>query len=317
MPYRKYRSILAKLTLSVVVLHLTTMPTPAVAQAGGTAAQTQEAQAPSEAQLRSIVASLHPKNGTVQVPAAAASLDLGTAYDFYDEGDARKILVDIWGNAPDSGEGVLGLVMPAGRGPLSDAWGAVISFENTGYVSDSDAQTTNFDEILSDLQQSQIAANTRRREQGYPAMTLVGWAEAPQYKSSTHSVIWARNLAVDGESINSLNYDVRMLGRRGVLSLNLISEMDQLGAVRAAASNFAQHASFNQGARYADFDASTDEEAGYGIAGLIAAGAGVAAAKKLGFLAIFLKFGKVIAVAVAAAFAAFRTKIAALFRRSG
>jgi uncharacterized membrane-anchored protein len=98
-----------------------------------------------------------------------------------------------------------------------------------------------------------------------------------------------------------------------VLSVNFIAGMPDLSAIRVAAADFADHASFNQGARYADFDASSDKKAEYGIAGLVAAGVGVAAIKKLGLLAIILKFGKVIFLAVAGALVAARKFLARLF----
>ena len=63
---------------------------------------------------------------------------------------------------------------------------------------------------------------------------------------------------------------------------------------------------FNSGKRYGDFNSSTDKVAAYGLAALVA---GVAA-KKLGLLALIVagvvKFAKVLLVAIAAAFAAFR-----------
>jgi uncharacterized membrane-anchored protein len=247
--------------------------------------------------------SLKPVSGKVAVPEARATLDLGEEYIFYSKEDAAKILVNLWGNPPQAANGVLGLVMPKGSSPASDAWGAVVTFEETGYVSDEDAATTDYDELLTQMQEGTNEANTARAEGGYPTISLVGWAERPAYDKATHSVVWAQNLRFSDSQTNGLNYDVRTLGRYGVLSLNLISSMDKLGEVRVAAKQFAQHASFDAGARYADFDPATDAVADYGIGGLIAAGAGVAVAKKLGLfgtIGVFLlKFLKPILVGVA------------------
>ena len=247
--------------------------------------------------------SLKPVTGKVGLPEARASLDLGEEYVFYGKEDAAKILVDLWGNPPQAAEGVLGLVMPKGSTPASDAWGAVVTFEETGYISDEDAATTDYDDLLAQMQEGTNEANTARTEAGYPAITLVGWAERPAYDKATHSVVWAQNLRFSDSDTNGLNYDVRTLGRYGVLSLNFISSMDKLGEIRGAAGQFAQHASFDAGARYGDFDPATDKAADYGIGGLIAAGAGVAVAKKLGLfgtIGVFLvKFLKPILVGVA------------------
>jgi uncharacterized membrane-anchored protein len=265
------------------------------------------AQSPAEGELPPEVAqlldSLNPVNGKVGLPEARATLDLGEEYIFYGKEDAAKILVNLWGNPPQAAEGVLGLVMPKGSTPASDAWGAVVSFEKTGYVSDEDAATADYDELLTAMQEGTNEANTARTEAGYPTIALVGWAERPVYDKATHSVVWAQNLRFSDSDKNGLNYDVRTLGRYGVLSLNLISSMDKLGEVRLAAKQFAQHASFDAGARYGDFDPATDAAAEYGIGGLIAAGAGVAVAKKLGLfgtiVVFLLKFLKPILVGVA------------------
>lgn len=252
---------------------------------------------------------LEPQSGEITLEAAQATLDLGEDYVFYGPGDARTILTTIWGNPPSNANGVLGIVMPGQSDPLTAEWGAVVSFERTGYVSDDDAAETDFGELLEALQEGTKAANPTRVAQGYPTMELVGWAENPAYDRSTHSVVWAQNLDIEQTDVNTLNYDVRTLGRYGVLSLNLVAGMPQLPEIRVAAKDFAAQASFNQGARYQDFDPSTDSTADYGIAGLIAGGAGAAAiAKKTGLIGVILaflaKFGKFIAIGAVLLFGA-------------
>lgn len=280
-----------------------------VSQAAGLSAQTQEI----PPQLIALEKGLQPRQGKVAITEANATLDLGTKYDFYGPVDARTILIDLWGNPPGNEQGVLGIVMPAGASPLSDSWGAVISYEDTGYVADDDAAEADYGEILEQLKQGSEEANAERTRQGYPAMHVVGWAENPHYDAATHSVVWARDLKVDGIAGNALNYDLRTLGRKGVLSINFISGMSNLADIRLAAASFADHARFEAGSRYEDFDPATDRKAEYGIGGLVAAGVGVAAAKKLGILAILLKFGKFIVVGLLALGAVLRNKIAGLF----
>lgn len=253
---------------------------------------------------------LDPKTGAIDLSSANATLELGEDYIFYDENDTREILTVLWGNPPENAQGALGLVMPAGSSPISDAWGAVVSFEETGYVSDDDAEDTDYNELLTALQEGTREANPSRVAAGYPEITLVGWAESPAYDRATHSVVWAQDIAFSDSEERTLNYDVRTLGRYGVLSLNLVAAMPQLPIIREAAQDFAAHASFNPGARYQDFDPSIDETAEYGVAGLIAGGAGAAAlaAKKTGLIGIILaflaKFGKFIAIGAVVLFGA-------------
>lgn len=72
---------------------------------------------------------------------------------------------------------------------------------------------------------------------------------------------------------------MRHLGRHGVLSMNVISQMSKLTEVRQVAAHLAKTAEFDTGARYVDYQAG-DKKAEYGLAGLVAAGLGVGAAKK-------------------------------------
>jgi uncharacterized membrane-anchored protein len=260
--------------------------------------------------------SLHPATGDVTIPEAKAVLHLGSSYYFLPAEEARRVLVDAWGNHPDDARDVLGLVIPAGKTFLDDVWGAVITYDAMGYVSDEDAHSADYDKILADLKSGEDEENAERTKQGYPATHLVGWAEPPHYDQTAHSVVWARNIQVDGHTDNSLNYDVRLLGRYGVLSLNMISGMSQLGDTRQAAGLFAGTAEFTSGSRYADYQPGVDKEAGIGIAGLVAAGIGVAAAKKLGLLAVILAFGKKFIILIVAAGAAIAARFRRLFGRN-
>lgn len=262
-------------------------------------------------------AALHPQQGHVILRDAHASLDLGQAYDFYGADDARTIIVDLWKNPPTSADGVLGMVLPAGKSPLSDAWGAVVSYDASGHVADDDAADTDYAEILDSMKKATEGRNADRTAKGYQATHLSGWAEYPKYNPTTHSVVWAQDLAFDGEAAHGLNYDLRTLGRNGVLSVNFVSSMARLPEIREAAASFATHAAFDSGARYADYDPSIDKKAEYGVGGLVAAGLGVAVAKKLGFLALFVKFIKPLSIAVIAVFVALRKRIGGLFRRGG
>jgi uncharacterized membrane-anchored protein len=235
---------------------------------------------------------LHPVTGDVRIAEADAVLHLGEDYYFLPAAEAQKVLVDGWGNPPSSASEVLGMVFPKGKTFMDDTWGAVITFEPTGWVSDEDAQSTDYDELVRQMQSGEEELNAERTKQGYPAQHLVGWAQKPAYDVRTHSVIWAQNVQFSGSPMNTLNYDVRLLGRRGVLSLNMVTTMDKLAETRVAAGKFAAAAAFNPGARYADYQPGTDAKAEYGVGGLVAAGVGVAAAKKLGILGIILAFGK-------------------------
>ncbi|HEY0085158.1 MAG TPA: DUF2167 domain-containing protein [Allosphingosinicella sp.] len=254
------------------------------------------------AKIEALAKDLHPATGDIRIAEAEAVLHLGKDYYFLPAAEARRVLVDAWGNPPEVATDVLGLVFPAGKTFLDDTWGAVVTFDRSGWVSDEDAQSTDYNALLGQMQEGEDELNERRTSEGYPAQHLVGWAQPPVYDPKTHSVVWAQNIQFTGQAENSLNYDVRLLGRRGVLSLNMLTGMSKLGETRDAAAKFASVGEFTSGARYADYKPGTDEKAEYGVAGLVAAGVGVAAAKKLGLLAIVLGFGKKFLILILAAF---------------
>ncbi|WP_419809921.1 DUF2167 domain-containing protein [Sphingomonas sp.] len=260
---------------------------------------------PSQAQVATIEHGLRPQSGDIALPQAGATLHLGKDFYFLDAAQARQVLTELWGNPPSTADGVLGLVMPAGKSVMDETWGAVVTFQDSGYVTDDDASTADYDKILTQLREGEAEENEQRRAQGYPGMHLMGWAQPPSYDRATHAVIWARDLKIDGASADSLNYDVRVLGRKGVLSLNMLWDMPHLAEVRTAAATFGRTAQFTSGQAYTDFDeAKGDKRAGYGLAGLVAAGVGVVAAKKLGLIALALGFGKKFLVLFAIAGAA-------------
>jgi uncharacterized membrane-anchored protein len=121
----------------------------------------------------------------------------------------------------------------------------------------------------------------------------VGWAEKPHHDASAKKLYWAKELNFEGSPSHTLNYDVRVLGREGVLSMNAVASIAQLQQIRSEMRPLIDVAEFNEGYRYGDFDAKTDRVAEYGLGALIAAGVGAKLGlfAKLGaFLLAFKKF---------------------------
>ncbi|MBH5322673.1 DUF2167 domain-containing protein [Aurantiacibacter sediminis] len=259
--------------------------------------------------------SLPPENGTIQIPAARVSLELGDRYDFYGPEDARTIIVEHWDNRPEQAEGVLGVILPAGLDPREDGWGGIVTYAETGWISNDDARSADYDIILEEMQANARAENLERSGLGYPELEIVGWAQQPTYDSVRHALIWAREFDFSDTENNSLSYDVRLLGREGVLSINFVADMDKLPAIRRAASEITDGARFDPGARYEDYEAGSDEAAGYGLAGLVASGAGLAVAKQFGLLAMLAKLAKPLLVGLGIALALFFVPIRRWLRR--
>lgn len=67
-----------------------------------------------------------------------------------------------------------------------------------------------------------------------------------------------------------MNYDVRILGRKGFIELTAISDIGALSTVNSGIVPLLESINFKEGHRYSDFDPNLDKIAAYGIGGLIA-----------------------------------------------
>ena len=208
------------------------------------------------------------QTGRVIVRGGLATLDLPTDFRYLDAHET-EIVLRAWGNPP--GAETLGMLVPTGLRVLTpEGWGVIISYTEDGYVKDDDAAKIDYHELLANMQQATREANPERAKAGFPTVELVGWAEPPHYDSVAHKVYWAKDLKFADDSSHTLNYSIRVLGRRGVLVLNAVASMDQLGSVKRGMAKVIGFVEFNGGHRYADFIPGTDKVAEYGIAALIA-----------------------------------------------
>ncbi|MCB9665157.1 MAG: DUF2167 domain-containing protein [Alphaproteobacteria bacterium] len=211
--------------------------------------------------------SLQYQTGEITLGDGLATLSLGEEYRFLGPEDATRVVV-AWGN-PAPGTPPLGMVLTAGSSPMDpESWAVIVQYEADGHVDDADAASTDYDELLAGMQEATRASNEARTAAGYEALELVGWAEPPHYDAEAKKLYWAKHLRSEGGS--TLNYDIRALGRRGVLSMQAVSGMEQLEAVRTGMAALLPRVDFNEGERYADFDPSVDKVAAFGIGALIA-----------------------------------------------
>lgn len=240
---------------------------------------------PDSAAMAAFEATLGYTSGQVTLGDSLATLQVPAEWRFIGPEGSRRLLEDAWGNPEGSADGVLGMLVPSAVSPLADSgWAVVITYDEDGYVNDEDAGSIDFAELLEDMQESTEAENKERVKEGYDRVTLVGWAETPTYDSASHKLYWAKELAFGGAPNHTLNYNVRVLGRRGVLVLNAVSGMPQLAMVKQDMQTVIGFVNFNEGHRYTDFVEGKDKVAAYGIAGIVA---GTLAAKA-GFFKVIL-----------------------------
>lgn len=242
--------------------------------------------------------------GKVDISNGLATLNVPEGYKFLDAEQSQYVLSDLWGNPPD--ESTLGMLFREEDSPiLGNLYAIEISYSDDGYIEDDDAADLDYAELMEELQQDTEEENGMRVAQGYPSVSLVGWAAEPYYDTNTKKLHWAKEIAFDGEEENTLNYNIRILGRNGYLMLNAISEINALDSVNADIEPILASVNFNEGNRYSDFDSSIDKVAAYGVGGLIAG----KILSKVGFFAVLAKFWKFIFLGIAGLFGAFKKKI--------
>ncbi|MBI2510534.1 MAG: DUF2167 domain-containing protein [Opitutae bacterium] len=244
------------------------------------------------AEMRKLADGLRPQSGKVMLHGGLAELNLPNEFRFLNADDTATVLSKIWRN-PKS-DSLLGMIVPAGFDPIDDeTWAVVVSYEEDGYVNDDDAAKIDYAELMAKMKVGAREANEERQKEGFVPIEIVGWAATPRYDAAAHKLYWAKEIKFGDEATHTLNYNIRMLGRRGVLVLNVVAGMPQLADVEKATPALLAMVDFQPGHRYADFNADTDKTATYGIAALVAGGVaaktGLLKALWLGILA-FKKF---------------------------
>ena len=112
------------------------------------------------------------------------------------------------------------------------------------------------------------------------------------------------------EGTPGINHSTRLLGRRGVMAVNLVLSAEDVSTAVPAFNSVLTEFSFNPGQRYAEF-ARGDKVAEYGLTGLIVGGVGVALAKS----GLLQKFWKLIVLGLIALGGAVRRFVSSLGRR--
>ena len=175
----------------------------------------------------------------------------------------------------------LGMLMPE-----DFSWFLSFEYDDSGYVSDSgDDAEIDADSILDSFREGVKESNKEKAARGWSTTEVVGWSVKPHYNSATKNLEWGITFRSDGENFD--NYNVRLLGREGVMEVVLVGDAESYDKAMADSQKVLEGYSFIEGKTYGEYRQG-DKMAGYGLAALIAGGT-LAAAAKSGFLAKFLK----------------------------
>ena len=237
-----------------------------------------------------------------------AQIEVPAGYEFIDGPSLRELMKAAGEPVSDD---LLGSISPTNAD-----WSVLFTYLDIGYVKDDDKDKLNADKLLEEYRQGTEEQNKIRQKSGIPPIHVVGWELPPRYNDVTHNLEWAIRGASEGDEI--LNYDTRLLGRKGVMQIKLIVDPKEFASVLRTYTNLMAGYTFQTGQSYAEYRKG-DKVAKYGLAALITGAAALGAAK-LGLFAwlavLFKKGAKLIIVAVVAVIAFFRKIFARLFGRS-
>ena len=205
-------------------------------------------------------------------------------------------LLELYGNPPD--DSTLAAIQPLTE---TENWTLIFEFDPIGYVDDADRESLDANSLIADFRAGIEPGNQARRSMGLEEIRSMGWREAPFYDPQTNNLTWALSVQFK-QSGETINRDIRLLGRRGVMQATLVCDPGEYDLAIPQVDRLLRGFEFTDGNQYAQW-VSGDKVASVGLMGLIAGGAAVGAAKtgllaKLGLL--LAKGGKAVVVGLLA-----------------
>jgi uncharacterized membrane-anchored protein len=235
--------------------------------------------------LDSVQKAMKYETGKIELSNGITNLNVPKGFKFLNVEQSNYVLSTLWGNPPQ--KGILGIIFPEKSSPIDEgSYAFIITYDDMGYVKDDDADKINYDDLLKQIQKEEIEENKERMTQGYGSINMMGWASKPFYDKQNKVLHWAKELKFSEADGNTLNYEVRILGRKGVLSMNAVAKMSELDSVKKNIDKVLAMPSFKEGNTYKDFDSKTDNIAAWTIGGLVAG----KILLKVGFWAVIGKF---------------------------
>ncbi len=252
------------------------------------------------------------KAGIVEGPTRVKLKDIGQievpeGYIFMDGKTLQSLM-------KKAGEPTSGAEMGLLR-PTNHSWSVIFEFSADGYVKDDEKNNLDADKILASIKRANAEANKERVKNGNAPLEVVGWEQPPKYDETTHNLEWCIRGTSEDQAI--LNYNTRLLGRKGIMEVVLIVDPEKLAETMPEFRNTLANYSFQTGQTYAEYRPG-DKVAKYGLAALVLGGAAVGAAK-LGLftslLVLFKKAFKLVIVAIVAIIASIKKVLGKIFGR--
>ncbi len=220
--------------------------------------------------LTPLRAELHPVKGpAVGNLGDIAQIQIPEGCVFFGKDDMKEFMEKTHNLYSDRDLGVLDNP-DKGRGYL-----VLFSFSDIGYIKDAADEKLDADQMWDTMKSNNEKANEQRKSNGWGQWQLVQWVEKPKYNSQTQKLEWAVQIKDDKNDF--VNYNTRVLGRRGVMSV-VLNPNGNLEDVLPGFEKTLDAFAFTSGNQYAEWTTG-DKVADIGLAALVVGGAGALAAK--------------------------------------
>jgi uncharacterized membrane-anchored protein len=209
-------------------------------------------------------------DGVIELAGGRVKLTVPEGFKFINAEQSRYILEELWGNMPDSE--VFGMIVKENFKVtrLVNDYSFVISFSDIGYVPDNKNISLDHDELLATLKKNMQISNENRIAQGVNTLSVQSWALVPYYDAYKKALYWANKIAVNGTDEEILNYNLRLLGKTGVIKINAVATMDQFPEIKQVLPLIITQTRFEEGEKYTDFNKNKDAKSAWTITELVA-----------------------------------------------
>ncbi len=194
---------------------------------------------------------------------------------------------------------------------------AYVYYDNSvGYVSDKDSKEINNEKFATELYDSFIA-NEKEKTIEQNKFENLQWLLKPNFddQNKSYSYSWKFDQKSEDKIYTTVNTNLIKLNKQGY-NLNIVAaDIKDKDEIPTFLLSLNQSIVFTDGNKYSDFVSGVDKKSSMTIAGLAAGAIGLKLAAKLGFLAIFLKFSKILIIPIVLFFGKIKSFFINLFKR--
>lgn len=206
--------------------------------------------------------------GVVHIANGIVQLTIPSGYKFLNTEQSKYIISEVWLRSPQPD--LAGMLFPESQDAFAkDSYAFVINYEPRGHVNDGDANKLDYDQVLRNLQRNEANENAERKKMDYAPIHIVRWVQQPAYDKNGHILSWAKQIQTDHKNEPSFSYNIRVLGRNGIVSLTAETSTAGQVPLKNDMQKVMHMVSFSEGNAYTDFNVKTDKIAAWTIGTLI------------------------------------------------